>query len=288
MAARPQRSLLQRIMILGAVLAAIQVVIIVLLPKSSGDLSPKESINKALDTVSNVTPERKEMMKIQLALADFMAKNGGKPPANLAVLMPTYFDQIPQNPTTGKPFPYRVEGIRYYLGDASSKPSPGGTATGQKDTSSGKESQAGSVEKVTEEQKADLLSALAPEATAIPAYDAKGKRDPFRPFDLSPDSSVTRARSALEAYPVDKLTYTAFVQGAEPRAIVESLDGKGFTVKKGDKIGTRNGEITEIRSDKIVIVETETDFTGDKRTKTVELNIGVKAIDSSSLFGGRK
>jgi Tfp pilus assembly protein PilP len=52
---------------------------------------------------------------------------------------------------------------------------------------------------------------------------------------------------------------------------VESVTGKGFTIRLGTKIGQKNGEVVQILKDKVVIVETETDFTGETKTNTVEL-----------------
>ena len=42
------------------------------------------------------------------------------------------------------------------------------------------------------------------------------------------------------------------------------------------KIGPNNGEVTDILPGKIVVVETQTDFTGQKQTRTFEIEIGGK------------
>jgi len=119
-----------------------------------------------------------------------------------------------------------------------------------------------------------------PTATVEPApfvYDPTGKRDPFRPFDFSPPAATDESKTPLERYALGQLKLTAVLDGiAEPAAIVENAAGKGFTVKKGTKIGPNNGEVVEIRKDRLIIVETTTDFTGQTRSATVELVLRTK------------
>jgi Tfp pilus assembly protein PilP len=59
----------------------------------------------------------------------------------------------------------------------------------------------------------------------------------------------------------------------EPTAIVENAAGRGFTVKRGAKIGPNGGVIIEILKDRLVIEETVTDFTGASKTTRTELTI---------------
>ena len=134
----------------------------------------------------------------------------------------------------------------------------------------------------------DTLAPSAPEpAPTVPAppteepapfvYDPTGKRDPFRPFDFSPPAATDESKTPLERYALGQLKLTAVLDGiAEPAAIVENAAGKGFTVKKGTKIGPNNGEVVEIRKDRLIIVETTTDFTGQTRSATVELVLRTK------------
>jgi len=102
-------------------------------------------------------------------------------------------------------------------------------------------------------------------------YDPSGKRDPFKPFDLAPQIDLT-GREDLERYPIDQLRLTAVMRaGEEPTALIVNRAGHGYTVRKGTKVGINGGEIIEILEDKLLILETSGDFTGETSTRTVEL-----------------
>jgi type IV pilus assembly protein PilP len=125
---------------------------------------------------------------------------------------------------------------------------------------------------------ADAVAAL-PDTPPTPdfVYDASGKRDPFQPFDFSPKDTQRDNLSPLERYEIGQLKLTAVLDGfEEPTAIVENAAGRGFTVRRGTKIGPNGGAITEILKDKLVIVETITDYTGVSKTQTIEMAIRTK------------
>jgi type IV pilus assembly protein PilP len=78
----------------------------------------------------------------------------------------------------------------------------------------------------------------------------------------------------LERWPVSQLKLTAVLAGIEePVAIVENPEGKGLRAKKGMKIGINGGEIVEVLPDKVLIIESETDFTGERKTRTFEMRL---------------
>jgi Tfp pilus assembly protein PilP len=108
-------------------------------------------------------------------------------------------------------------------------------------------------------------------------YDPTGKRDPFRKFDFRAVDPDDANRTEAERYDLGQLKLTGIIQGfEEPIATIENAGGKGMYLKKGDKIGLNKGEITEIKTDRIVIVETVVDFTGQKQSKTVEMRLRTK------------
>jgi type IV pilus assembly protein PilP len=125
---------------------------------------------------------------------------------------------------------------------------------------------------------ADAVAALPEEETPTGfVYNAAGKRDPFRPFDFSPKDAERDDLSPLERYEIGQLKLTAVLDGfEEPTAIVENAAGRGFTVRRGTKIGPHGGTITEVLKDKLLIVETTTDFAGVSKTRTIELPIRTK------------
>lgn len=204
---------------------------------------------------------RISLLKIQLAISDYQSKHQGTPPAKLDELVPEYFDRLPLDFATGKPFDYRVEAKKFFIG-----------------TQKSKENVKGSPE---EEQKQQLLAALTRDVNQIPPYDATGKRDPFKPINLAPDSEKRGETSPLESAALSSYSYTAYLAyGSEPKGIVENATGRGTTVSKGMKIGRNGGEVVEIKPDKILVVESEVDFAGERKSKTIELKLGIKGNNS--------
>ena len=108
-------------------------------------------------------------------------------------------------------------------------------------------------------------------------YDPSGKRDPFRQFDFAPKTDNSTAKTELEKYSIGQLKVTAILDGfTEPMAMVENEAGRGFRIKKGVKIGTNNGEVIEVQKDRILVLETNVDFTGESKTRTIEMRLRTK------------
>ena len=277
---RKTTSPLRKVIIISAVLALAEIAYIVVMSSGQEALTMREAIDKAIASRKDVPNERKEQLRVQLAVTDFMTSNGGAPPASLDLLVPKYFDQIPVSSVSGKPFLYKVSGTRFYLAatevelteamaprkkgkDAAAAPQP---IPANLDPKS-----------LTVEQQQLLLASLNEEQSRY-VYDPLGKRDPFRPFDMSP--KLPPGATALERYDIGQLKLTAVLNiGDEPTANVENAAGKGFLVKKGAKIGLNGGEVVEILPDRLLILETETDFTGQAKTKTVELKLRTKDLN---------
>lgn len=110
------------------------------------------------------------------------------------------------------------------------------------------------------------------------AYNSRGKRDPFVRYDASnnnsKDEKVDKDATPLEKFDISKLKLTAIISSGDiPKAVIEDADGKGFFVEKGANIGLNNGVITDILQDKIIITETQIDFTGQKKVRTIEMKL---------------
>ena len=110
------------------------------------------------------------------------------------------------------------------------------------------------------------------------AYNSRGKRDPFVRYDASnnnsKDEKVDKDATPLEKFDISKLKLTAIISSGDiPKAVIEDADGKGFFVEKGANIGLNNGVITDILQDKIIITETQVDFTGQKKVRTIEMKL---------------
>lgn len=203
--------------------------------------------------------------QVQIAVQMYRGDNNGKLPDNLGQLVPKYLATQPIDPQTRQPLAYRIEGDKFYVGN-------GGTAIVM--TKEGGKTTVVTGQAAAEEMNVQMfLKALSePPNARLAHYDPANKRDPFRPFDLSARTRLDVARSPLQSLDLKELALTAVVeQGDEARALIESSDGQGHTVKKGDKIGLHDGEVVEIHPDRVVVLESMQDFTGETKTKTIEI-----------------
>ncbi|MBI5233283.1 MAG: pilus assembly protein PilP [Deltaproteobacteria bacterium] len=88
------------------------------------------------------------------------------------------------------------------------------------------------------------------------------KRNPFRSFivEKPPDD---RIKGPLECCELNMFRLGAIITGVgEPRALILAPDGKRYIIRKGDIIGTKDGKVSEIGRDGIVVDEYERDFYG--------------------------
>ncbi|MBX7138971.1 MAG: pilus assembly protein PilP [Oligoflexia bacterium] len=269
MAQGNRRTIIKNAITIGAVLAAIQIGIVAYYKSTSKKVPIRQAINERVDAMKDLPAPMREMRRIQLALNDYKMNNGGKIPADLKQLIPTYFDSVPNDPSTGKPFEYRVEGTRYLLGNAATKER--GAAAGSGANKRGE----GGVDlgTVTEEEKKMLLASLDQNAPVEKFnYDPSQKKDPFRPFDVAPDVQISGDKPPLQRYNVEQFKMTAVLESeGQPSAMIEDPSGHGYSVKKGTKVGQRDGEVIDIMADRVVVLETEVDFTGEKRTRTIDI-----------------
>ena len=63
----------------------------------------------------DITEAEKNTLKVQLALADYIANNG-QPPTSLNDLIPKYFSDVPIDANTGKQIFYAKQGLSFKLG----------------------------------------------------------------------------------------------------------------------------------------------------------------------------
>ncbi|RIL04867.1 MAG: hypothetical protein DCC75_12220 [Proteobacteria bacterium] len=267
MAKKPKNNLTKKLLIIGGSLAAVLVVLILYFGQATQPVNIREELDKKASQVKGLSQQRRQMLKIQLAIADFRISNN-KLPESLDELRPVYFDSVPIDPETGKPFSYKVEGAKYVLGEKKTAPTlvAAAGASTQDAVLSG------------EAQQEALIASLDDKVETVAfVYDPSEKRDPFIPFDLSAKLDDDPNKTPLERYELGQLRLTAVLAGLdEPTATVENAVGKGFLVKKGAKIGTNNGEVVEILQDRIKILETSVDFTGQTKTNVVELVLRTK------------
>lgn len=234
-------------------------------------LSQRDALEDGVSQIKaqrDLKPEEEILLKLQLAIIDFTVTKT-HPPDNLAELIPTYFDSVPINPITNKPYQYTRTGAQYKLGTPA-----------------------------TEEQMKQQALRLQNENSAVKSdfynpnsfrefdfvYDPAGKRDPFLQFDFSPKVSLLGEMTPLQKYALGQLKLTAVLLdiGREPKAIVEDANGKGYTVVPGTLIGNSRGVVIGIEQTKIKILETSVDFAGNERQVVRELKLNAGKERSSS------
>lgn len=251
-------------------------------------LDIKDAIQAQLDKQNSIDDKRKEQLRIQLSVSDYQSKEG-KLPDDLQALVPVYFDEVPKVPGTNDAFDYFKVDHKYYVDDKA-------TIASLKTTGTTGSPQKGSAVFLTNDSAAPLppevqqalIASLKDEGAlqlTATVYDPTGKRDPFRPFDFAPAVAIDETKTPLERYDVNQLKLTAVISSADgsPTATVENQAGKGFIVKKGMKIGLNSGDVVDIRPDRIVVIETSFDFTGQKKTRTVELKLRTKDQEDARL-----
>jgi len=199
-----------------------------------------------------LTPDQENVLKLQIAISDYMIRHAGQPPARLSDLVPDYFAAEPIDPATKAPYAYRVDGKKPQLG-ALAQSSP--------------------------QAEQDTLALAALEKQALDnekfVYDPTGKRDPFKAMDFSYKIKDDGSLTALQKYSLGQLKVTATLTdlNGKIRALVEDAEGKGHSVQVGTKIGNAGGEVASIDKQGIKVVETKFDYNGKEVRSIVDMVI---------------
>ncbi|MBD1399421.1 pilus assembly protein PilP [Pelovirga terrestris] len=113
---------------------------------------------------------------------------------------------------------------------------------------------------VQDDDSADVRVSSLPETVRDYTYQPLGRRDPFTPLirrdEPAPVIQTTRRpealRGPLERYELGQMRLIAVVVvGGAPRAMLSTPDGKSYTVKVGDFVGTNGGRVKDIQTRKI-------------------------------------
>ncbi len=256
---------------LGGVLAYLQ------LQASSPVKSAKEELR---DNVANlvklgeVEPKQGELVKLQLAISDYIVKKN-EPPTTLEQLVPDYFDSIPINPETKKPFEYVKNGKKFEILNLKKDKPEDNINLENKPNTNQDPNQITDTTQVTVEE--DFI------------YDPEGKRDPFKSYEAQPKEVIDESLPPLQRYDLSQLKVTAVLVDSQAgmAAIVEDATGRGYTVKTGAKIGNKNGSIVSIDEKQINVVEEITDFTGQKKQTVSTLKL-IKGDSGNDNGGGKK
>ncbi|HEY2031284.1 MAG TPA: pilus assembly protein PilP [Myxococcales bacterium] len=124
----------------------------------------------------------------------------------------------------------------------------------------------------------------------IYVYSPIGKRDPFQNTTAVPRGTAHvedrgRAKTPLEKWPLDQLKLSLTMTGtANPLAMVEDPEHRGWPVHLGDFLGQNGGKVTGIHRDEVVVTETITDHaTGRVYPVNVKLSVPVDKSEETDL-----
>ncbi|HEY8212413.1 MAG TPA: pilus assembly protein PilP [Myxococcaceae bacterium] len=143
-------------------------------------------------------------------------------------------------------------------------------------------------------------AAAAPAAVPIAsayqyAYNPLGKRDPFRsPLEdirnQAQGSQVEACNEPLCQWDLDQLILVAVVTGdANPIAMVEDPQGRGYVVKRNTKIGKQGGKVTNILRDAVTVTEFWTAPDGKVNPNPVNLRLkpDAQTVPAMDLSNGK-
>lgn len=227
--------------------------------------NPRDAVAAGIDGAKKtraISSSEEQFLRVQLAIVDYTAKNF-HPPDSLVDLIPVYFDTLPVDPASNQPFRYVREENRYKL-----EP-PGAVQVAKAEGGEGRSAQ--------KELAPDAMTpAPEPEAEEEFLYDPSGKRDPYRPFDLSGRLDAGNENlTPLERYTLAqlRLTATAMDSKGQPTGLVEDEAGKGYTVRVGSKVGNNKGVVISIDSKMMKILEHKVDIAGVETETVTEVKI---------------
>ncbi len=110
-------------------------------------------------------------------------------------------------------------------------------------------------------------------------YNPKGKRDPFEPFikaDRKSSESDLAAVPPLQRYDINELRFVGVIWTAKgARALVEDIEGKGYSVVVGTRIGRAGGVVTRITDGQLFVGEVSREATGAKVVREISLKLQI-------------
>ena len=105
------------------------------------------------------------------------------------------------------------------------------------------------------------------------SYDPKSRRDPFQSLTkMIKTASLQSQMPPLQRVQISDMKLLGIMWGGYGYfGLIQTPDGKGYTVKEGMLLGTNNGVIKTITDKAIIVAEPTIDIAGRKSTKEVEI-----------------
>jgi type IV pilus assembly protein PilP len=112
---------------------------------------------------------------------------------------------------------------------------------------------------------------LAPtSATGSYSYDPSGRRDPFKPvgLEVQEPGAARLDLPPLQRVGLTELSLIGIIWGGFGySAMVQTPDGKGYTIKRGTRIGPNNGVVSAITENALIVQEQYSDVYGKKQVR---------------------
>jgi type IV pilus assembly protein PilP len=113
-------------------------------------------------------------------------------------------------------------------------------------------------------------------------YDPAGRRDPFKPVfpDVIPaptEGVNVENLPPLQRFGLTELNLIGVIWGGLGySAMLQTPDGKGYTVRQGTKVGPNNGVVTSITENAVLVEEHFSDVYGNKQVRRFEKRLHEK------------
>lgn len=155
-----------------------------------------------------------------------------------------------------------------------------GCGGGDKPAPTAKTGKPGAKPAATAPAQVEAPAAAVPVPVALPAdegfvYDPQNRRDPFRSILVTTDASrkVETLPPLLRTELRDLKLIAVVWGGFGYSAMVQTPDGKGYTLRVGTPVGTNNGVVKRIVQDRVSVEEKFVDIFGENKVREVVLDL---------------
>lgn len=108
-------------------------------------------------------------------------------------------------------------------------------------------------------------------------YDPTGKRDPFRSAILGESLRGKETLPPLQRREISELKLIGIIwNSAGYNAMLETPDGKGYTIKVGTIVGPKKGVVRKVTKRTVVIEEKYMDIIGEMKTREIIMELPSK------------
>lgn len=127
----------------------------------------------------------------------------------------------------------------------------------------------------------DKLRQMQEEKAQSYIFLPEGMLDPFRPITVVTEARPAQAEGApevpltpLQKMELSQLKLVAVVEAGEnTRALVEDSTGMGYIVQVGTLMGTRNGQVVDIKPDRVEVQEMFKNYLGEQKARVSVLKL---------------